>query len=278
MDADDWDDWISGCPHRGIVSFSLLSRRFLGFLTDDRPKSLSPRASVIPLPLAISPAFTKSRPLPYKDELCLPRIHGVVSRRTRWLQRSTSEMLPVLKWHVASGTPCVGLASSPPTKYYTRTNLRTFAIPCFACPPFCKRRCPRIRPQRWRRSGFLLWRTRTEGYFHEPLYLVDVSKVSISIGEDLSYCAGEITTVRFVSACLLGLSWHLAAIGVFCLGNTSKARLYSKSSPLPKTMTDLVVREACSEYSVYALSYTPLSLPQCTNTPSDPGRVCYETF
>ncbi|PBK59237.1 hypothetical protein ARMSODRAFT_806074 [Armillaria solidipes] len=59
-----------------------------------------------------------------------------------------SEMLPVLEWHGASGTPCIELASSPPTRYYARANLRTFATIApsyFHIPTVLKRRRSRIR-------------------------------------------------------------------------------------------------------------------------------------
>ncbi|PBK82671.1 hypothetical protein ARMGADRAFT_1090120 [Armillaria gallica] len=106
----------------------------------------------------------KSRPLPYKDDLCLPPLHGVVSRWTRWLQRSTSEMLPVLKWHGASGTPCVELASSPPTKYYTRTTLRTFAIPSSRTYRFARDAVQGYAAE-MKAKWFFALKTRTEGHF-----------------------------------------------------------------------------------------------------------------
>ncbi|PBK60074.1 hypothetical protein ARMSODRAFT_737160 [Armillaria solidipes] len=80
---------------------------------------------------------------------------------------------------------------------------------------------------------------------NEPLYLADVSKASISIGED-----------DFVLLC---------GRGVFCLygGTTSEARLSSKSNPLPKISTiDLVMSEARLRIQCLHAFLRPLSFPR----------------
>ncbi|KAK0438375.1 hypothetical protein EV421DRAFT_962362 [Armillaria borealis] len=82
---------------------------------------------------------------------------------------------------------------------------------------------------------------------NEPLYIADISKASISIGEE-----------DFVLLC--GRGNH----GVFCLygGTTSEACLYSKLSPLPKISTiDLVVSEARFRIQCLHAFLRPLSFP-----------------